>query len=558
MSAQAQRRHTAPRVVLRFVSGRHLDGRTRGDGTFWARAAEVEPHWLFPSGSPWVKAAGWHRTIVRLTVAGALYGLWQARHLTEWALVLAGGPLAGLAIWRAVRAVRLWRHTRELVRPLSAALAPFLGVPPPVVEAGLSVRPDFEDAAGGEHVGSLGLPDHWAATSDQRGRVEEVIGARFGMDLRYQWRTHVYPMVVNMTRAPQPPTRVVFADVRELMEACQPGRLFLGLNSAAEPRYWDTGLEDPMVAISGGSRRGKTSLLLALAGQEIRQGAERVTGIDPKRVSLQPLARFGPAVRLYNDPRDIPAQWQGVAEFRQLVEDRYDALADDPTLEFRRALLIIDEVSQCAGMWAAYWRQVKPPGAPAQPPVWGDVATAVWMGAQAKAHVIVAGQRLDYAILGGMLGSFGVRMLAGYSPQDYARLVGQTPYIRSQKPRGRFLIYAGGELEWLQLVKVDDPDRDYSEFRAWVLAGRQGAAQGAADVPGMQGQGQGDAGLIVGLGAAAARLSMTLEGFKKARQRRPVDGETTADDGRPAWPETALTAWRDGRPSVRLIGRVRP
>jgi hypothetical protein len=37
---------------------------------------------------------------------------------------------------------------------------------------------------------------------------------------------------------------------------------------------------------------------------------------------------------------------------------------------------------------------------------------------------------------------------------------------------------------------------------------------------------------------------MNVEAFRKARQRRPVPGETTAADGRPAWPAERLAEWR--------------
>jgi len=547
-AADARPRHTLSRVLVRWATGRHWHGRPLSDATFFCDGTQGEPGWWGAGReSRWRLWAGWKRAVVRLAVVAAVVGLWRWRTGTEWVLVLVGGPLAGLGLWRCVVAVRLWRHRGTLERPMASALAPFLGVPPRTVEAALAVEPGFADAAGGEHVAAVALPDHWAATADQKATVEQVIHARLGVDLKYQWRTTAYPMVLNVTRAPTPPARVLFADQRALMEACPPGRVFLGLDANGEPRHWDRSLEDPMVAIHGGSRRGKTSLLLSIAGQDIRRGAERVTAVDPKRVSMLPLAELGPAVRLYNDPRNVEGMWQGIAEFRALVEERYDALADDPTLEFRRALLIIDEVSQCSGMWSAHWHRVRAKGDPAKPPVWDDVAASVWMGAQANANVIVAGQRLDYQILGGMLGSFGVRLLAGYMPQDYARLVGQPPYIRSQKPRGRFLLYAGDELDWVQLVKVDDPDRDFSAFCAWVREG----LQGAPDLAATGGTGTGDtlAGtvLIVGLAAAAGHLSMSPEAFKKARQRRPVPGEIEAPDGRPAWSPDVLTAWRTGR-----------
>jgi hypothetical protein len=543
-AAGAPPRHTLLQVLARWATGRHWHGRALSDATFFRDGTQGEAgYWGSGRESRWVLLAGWKRAAVRLAVLAAAVGLWRWRTGTEWVLALTGGPLAGLGAWRCAVAVRLWRHRATLERPMASALAPFLGVPPRTVEAALAVEPGFEAAAGGEHVAALELPDHWAATADQKARVEEVIRARIGIDLKPQWQTSRYPMVLNMLRAPTPPARVLFADQRALMEACPPGRVFLGLDANGEPRYWDRSLEDPMVAIHGGSRRGKTSLLVSIAGQDIRRGAERVTGIDPKRVSLLPLAELGPAVRLYNDPRNVEGMWQGVAEFRALVEERYDALADDPTLEFRRALLLIDEVSQCSGMWSAHWHKT---GGKGKPPVWDDVAAAVWMGAQANANVIVGGQRLDYQILGGMLGSFGVRMLAGYMPQDYARLVGQTPYIRSQKPRGRFLLYAGDELDWVQLVKVDDPDRDFSGFCAWVREGLQDAPDLAA--AGGTGTGAATAGtvLIVGLAAAAAHLGMNPEAFKKARQRRAVPGEIATPDGRPAWPPDVLAAWRAG------------
>jgi hypothetical protein len=296
-----------------------------------------------------------------------------------------------------------------------------------------------------------------------------------------------------------------------------------------------------MIAIHGGSRRGKTSLLLLIAAQELRRGAERVTGIDPKRVSLLALAGCGPAVELHNDPRDVPGMWAGVARFRALVEQRYDLLTDDPTREFAPALLIIDEVSMFAGMSAAHWRKVKAKSDPALPPVWDDVSAVVWMGAQANAYAVAAGQRLDYQILGGMLGSFGVRMLAGYGPADYARLVGVPPYLRSQKPRGRFLLYTGGELDWIQLV-FGEPD----ELRAWVLDGRQGGS----DVGERVGSATSD--VIAGLAAGAEYLGLSEAAFRKRRERQgTVPGEFRVGN-QPAWKPADLDRWA-GRPEAERV-----
>jgi hypothetical protein len=461
-----------------------------------------------------------------------------------------------------VRAWQTARHRRELVCPLSGALAPYLGVPPGEVQAGLEIRPDFADAPGGEHVGALVLPDVWAAQPEQRRAVEQVIDARLGVELRWQWRTTVYPMVLNMVRAPLPPKLVPFAEWLEVIAALPLERIMLGLDAERRPCDWDTSQEDPHVAIHGGSRRGKTTLLLLLAVQIIakwqlvplRPGAPgcvagRVTFIDPKRVGSAPLVGV-PGVEIYSDPRDVEAMWSAVAKFRELVEDRYDALADDPTLEFQPAALIIDEVSMFSGMSLAHHRATKAKSDPALPPVWDDLAAIVWMGAQARAHAVVGGQRLDYHVLGGMIGSFGVRMLAGYQPTDYARLVGIPPVPRSQKPRGRFLVYSGGDLTWVQLVKVDDPDGDFTALRAFALEAAR-ASRNPSDLDAKAPAGTGTPRVITGLAAAAEHLGMGEEAFRKARQRRAIDGEQTRN-GRPEWTPDALTEWREARPSLAI------
>lgn len=543
MSRRVVLRRRAPWAVyvLRFLVGHHLDGRRRSDATFWRPGTQGEPSfWGMGGESRWAMLAGWERAVVRLGTLAALVGLWRWREVTEWVLGCVLGPAAGLSGFRIARAVRTWRHRRTVEEPLAAALAPFLGMSPSLVERSLRVRPGWAEVPGGEHIASLTLPDEWAATPDQKTRVEQVIGARLGVEVRWAWRTSQHPMVLNVTRAPRPPERVPFAEVLDVIEACELGKMLLGVAADGSYRYWDTSSEDPHVAVHGGSRRGKTTWLLVTSGQVIRQWdrlplpddapeccAGRVTAIDPKRVSLMALAGV-PGVELRNDPRDIEGMWDGVRRFAELVDARYEVLAADPTAEFRRSLLILDEVSQLSGMWAQHWRHVKEKSDPALPPVWDDVAACVWMGAQCNAHVIVAGQRLDYQILGGMLGSFGVRMLAGYGPQDYARLVGLPPYQRSQKPRGRFLLYAGGELDWLQLVFAE-PD----EVRSWLLGDRESGSDLAGDGSHVS---IADSALIGLREAVEARvIRCTLDAARRAR----------ADDSR-------FPAHRDSRGQERL------
>jgi hypothetical protein len=156
---------------------------------------------------------------------------------------------------------------------------------------------------------------------------------------------------------------------------------------------------------------------------------------------------------------------------------------------------------------------------------------------------------LDYNILGGMLGSFGYKMLAGYTPQDYMRLIGQTPVLRSQKHRGRFLIYSGDDPEWNQLVYGKPEEwRDYALDRQRSETKRQ-----AADLGQKWGQGTRD---IVGRDAAAAYLGMADEAFRKRLQRQGRPAGEYKIGNQPAWPADALDAWAADRERIILPGTV--
>lgn len=553
MSARAGRRGKTPahHYLGRFLGGLHMDGRVRSDATFWRRGTAGPPGW-FGGGQPsrWAMRAGWSRAAIRLAVVAALVGLWRWRTGTEWALGLAAGPVAGWRVVRVVRAVQAARHQRELIVPLSGALAPFLGVSAGEVAAALEVRPDFDDVPGGEDVGVLQLPDEWPGTPEQRARVQQVIDARLGVELRFRWQTARYPMVVRFYRAPTPPARVAFSDpdVREAIDACAPDRVVLGKAADGSIHYGDLALDDPHWAINAGSRRGKTSLLLLIAAQLLNKGAELVMFIDPKLVGLTAFDGI-PGV----DIRDngIEDMWDGIAAFRAFVEGRIAAFKADRSLKFRRATLFIDEVNQFSAMSAQYWRRIKEKSDPAMPPVWDDLAMLVWMGAQFCVNVVIDGQRLDGPTLKDLRDSFGVRLLAGYTPQQYKFLVDISPMQRSQKPRGRFLLFSGGELTWLQLVHGSE-----AELYDYAMAGREGVpvpVLEAPDLGAMPAPGTGDTGpVIVGLAAAAEHLGMELEAFRKARQRRPVEGEETRQ-GRPVWSAAALTEWRESRPSIALV-----
>jgi hypothetical protein len=273
-------------------------------------------------------------------------------------------------------------------------------------------------------------------------------------------------------------------------------------------------------------------------------------------ISLDPLVGV-PRCDIHNDPRNVQDMWNAIANFRAHMDARMDAYSKDKTLEFKRSLLILDEVNQFAAMSLDYWRSIKEKKDPAQPPVWRDLAAIAWQGAQLRCNMVVVGQRLDSSATGGagLRDSFGIRMLAGFTPQQWNFLVGTYPIPRSQKPRGRFVVINGGDQTWVQLVWGDA-----QEIRDLATEGTRGAtASPAGSVTGSDaGEGRGSAPTPLpvqyGLREASSDLGtgvvpMKYEALKKARQS---DTEFPAGRVTPAgttYTSDELTEWHRARDS---------
>lgn len=376
--------------------------------------------------------------------------------------------------------------------------------------------------------GSIQLPDFFQGTPEEKKAITQLVNSRLPFAVEIQWQTTRAPFRAILREAPTFPSIVTFEDLREEMEACKAGEIVIGLTDRRNVYKGSFLTDDPHWGFSVGSRRGKSTFLSWTAAQILHQDIRAtVTGIDVKRESFKAL--FGvPGLILANDPRNIQEMWDRIREFREEMDHRCDMRAQDPTLEFPFAVLMVDEVNQFSAQTAQLWRSIKEKGDPAHAPVWDDIAAVFWQGAAFHCHVLIVGQRLDDRVTGGigLNTSLGLRGLAGFRPRDWDRLVGTYPVPKSRRERGRW-IYSDGEDEtWVQnLWGPDEQIRDYA------LAGRRGPE------PAVPAQGW-----VVGLDAAAQRLGIGLEAFRKRRQRTPVTGETRHGN-QPAWRPSDLDAW---------------
>lgn len=460
-------------LVLWFLSGHALDGKHRTDAGWFSPGTQVVNGNHQGRASRWHHRPRAHRALVRtgftLAVVSGVYGWFTARTLTEISLAVAALVLIAAGQYVAVRKVKLASHQRSTVNPLTEAVSQQLGMSPQAAIGSVSIDPGYSKAEGMQHIGTIVLPDNWAANPGQREALEHLLQSRLGVPLSFDWRTSKHPATLRISRTPVPPSMVPLDSVLDTIRDLSPDMVLLGMNGKGEPRYWDLGAEDPGALVAAPSRRGKTTLLLSIAAQALSHGAEKVTVLDPKMVGVDEALAGVPGVSVWNNPQDIESGWSAVAEFKRFMDARIKAYAADRTLEFPRALLIIDEISMFAAMSSSHWRDTKDKSQSAKPPVFNDLAAVLWMGAAMSCNTLVFGQRVDHGITGGLMDSFGVRLMAGHTKRSWERTIGTSPVPPATKQRGRFWFYnGGGSPEEIQVVYGD-----HQAIRDLALSGTQ-------------------------------------------------------------------------------------
>lgn len=403
-------------------------------------------------------------------------------------------------------------------------------------------------------IGHIELPDHFRGSPEEKRAITQLANARLPFEVEIRWQMDRQPFQAVLMRVPQCPTVVPFAEVRDQVEACKPGEIFIGLDRHRKPYKGSFLTDDPHWGFEVGSRRGKSTFLSFTAAQILHQDARStVTGIDVKRESFKSL--FGvPRFTLVNDPRNIGAMWEEVHRFKLMMDERCDARAQDPTLEFPFALLLIDELSQFSAQSLQLWRQIKEKGDPAHPPVWDDVAAIMWQGAAFRCHVLLAGQRIDHQITGGigLITSLGFRGLAGFRKQNWERLIGTHPIPRSRPERGRWCYSDGDKETWVQNVWATD-----EEIKSYALGGSQEATVQApptgpivssgkweSSEPAVDERAETGSKWVVGNAAAAAYLGLEIETFRKRRQTREIPNGQR-DGKSPTWTTADLEEWAE-------------
>lgn len=542
--------------AFRFFTGRPLGGHRLTNATFWhaGNRAVGEGKQRVVVGR-WHYRPGWERMLTRWACLAAIV----AALVVHGLVYFYAAAFVLWATWGSVRSVRTWRHDRTYVRPLHVALKALLALPDTLRPDEYLMVPRVVASSGPSDRSMLArviLPETFNANADNRKAVSGLVRQKLGLaeaDADIEYRTVGRPTLIA-TRAAKPPDTVLLEDVLELIDGLGPAEVLLA-ETAAGPLVFNFAEEFPHAGFSCGSGTGKSEQLCQLVAQFIRKSPDnRAVCVDPKMVSFEAIEGV-PGVTIVNDPlgdEGVCAMWQAIADVRTEVMDRAAALkaakaAGLPAPAFAKLVLVLDEANVFAALTGATWEHVKPKGTKAKAPVWEDLLVVLAAGRQFGVHVIIVGQDLRETALGGLgvRTMLGLRGIAGYDAQAWQRFMQTRPIPKPQAGQGRWCYRIKGEDVWAQNVWGGPTPGALSAFAAGRVSHVPPSDESAGGSADEAASGTASGTRIVGLEAAAEWLEIKPETFRKARQRRPIPGETR-EGNRPAWTEDELRSWRAG------------
>lgn len=465
-SSNGRPKHTIPRVLGRFVSGRPLDGIRRTDATFLYRSTrDLTPH---GRASRWHHQEGYKRAAWRVGTAAVIlwtvYGLAVDRLATAIGLMLAGIAGSAFGIIRGRIAMLDWSHHRKLVIPLYQTSTLITG------QSVVFGRSHSDSHKKYIHVPRdyrtddntrirFIVPETWEAQPSQQTRLRDLVARKLGGDWDFIPKLTEYPPSIEFIKSPAPPDKVTFADIKPALEKGSLNVLILGIGTRDKIISIDLDSESPHIAISMGTGGGKSSLIRLIVAYLIRHGCERIDIVDPKRVS-QNWAKHIPGVYIH---RTMTKQMEAIHNFRLRMESRYDALDTDDTLTFSRHVLIIEEQNSWMGYaklhWADYRRSLEPAArgkVSPQNPAISDLGFCLNQGRQANMNIFSIYQRQSAAASGGgdLRENYGCLLAARMKPPTWKILTGssQMPKEARSRVNGRGVFVLGDEYHPVQFA----------------------------------------------------------------------------------------------------------
>lgn len=545
------RRDRIARAALRW-----LTGASRRGGSLRSRAAR-----------------GARRTGGTTAALAAAYGTMAAPEVTlpVLAALTAGGTAYGA--YRARAWQRRRSHHRRWVRPAYMAAQDIARWPEDEHPARwLTVAPD-------RSIVTARLPLGWKGEASEQARLSQVLATRLGIESPVvRWQLAGHSPRLELTQAPPPPGRTVFADALTVLERAKGDELVWGRGKRGAWVTTSLSGDSPHIGISMGSGAGKSVTARLLLAQMLHRGAIGLI-LDVKMISHAWAARL-PNVHIARRPAEIheALTWLG-AEVDRRNEVALAGVDEDGNVNADvgpRIIVVAEELNATMAMLRAWWRETRSASDPVRPPSITALDMASFTGRQVRVNIIYIGQRLSDKATGGggdARENIGVLAFGRWRASTWKMLAPDFAMPPKSLTPGRIQVVSDEVRECQAVLVTEAQAREYAlsgtvsplpagmpgapvqaggrPVQAGTLALRSGEDLGF--VPGDQGfsvatVSPGTPAVTLREAVEAGVLRMSLAAARKARTRsasfpEPVDRDGTAE----MYDLAVLAAWASER-----------
>ena len=459
------KRHGFWVLIWRWHSGHALDGTHRTNATWLKRSHGNRPV-LHNSGSAiwWWHMPRLHRSGIRTGTEAALllvlYGLWAAFTLTLVILSALTVLLLVATAWHLAYRVHTWNHERHYVKPLERTLVSKLPAAPLSIEV--------------ERVGDAvkSVEIEWPPETEigelEKQQVLEAVTARLAIEApEPQWQLKGRDRMVTLTHSDPPPGLYRWDRIAGDVASLAPDELLTGIGKKGQRVAVSLDDDSPHFGIAMGTGGGKSNLAAFWLVQELMRGSVALF-LDAKYFShpwafKDMAAEYGqlPNIAYARRTPDMHSamEWLGVELERrtEVAERGINAKGDVLGDVGPRIWIIAEEMNLAEGRLKQYWADVREKDDVKRSPALTGLGDVAFAGRAVKMNLIVIGQMLTAAALGGgaVRENIGVRCLARYTQNSWKMQAGDIPMPPSPSVPGRVQCLASGAVRETQVPLMD-------------------------------------------------------------------------------------------------------
>lgn len=455
-------------LCWRFAIGQPLSGQARTNAT-WIRRGTATLGDDAGDPFPWSYLPGWEKMLIRWGVVWAtvvyFVGLAVAPVLTNVAAVVLIGAFVTWRVRRYRQLKPLREHQRELVEPLDRTLRE---VVPDMVRGAVDVPLTYDENH--ETPVVITLPDTFAGAADSRAdQVRNIVAAKlaFSSKVNYRFESRGLVSRLIMSVVPQPPRKVTYDDIADAFEAAPDTAPVIGQTAGRRIVSADFRADSPHVLVSAGSGGGKSVLNRTIIAQHLHRGGLAVM-LDVKFLSHMWM-RGLPGVIYCRTPEMIHNVLISLAEEgkrrfteaantldEQLMGGQDDEVPDDDDIDVGpRVLIVAEEMNATITRLTDYWEQTRPKGSKKRSPAVEALNDILFMGRQARMHVLAVGQYMTANTIGGAAAreNFATRCLTRATQNAWNMLAPQIkPIPPASNIQGRWHIVTGDKVTETQVA----------------------------------------------------------------------------------------------------------